>query len=87
MVYTKLKNHGAQPNKMSENDLLRKENDDLKKFISLLLAEIELTERVWEIKQNFENSPDSNRIIVPIMDRIAKIKEERNVLQLHLNLN
>ena len=87
MVYTKLKNHGAQQNKMSENDLLRKENDDLKKFISLLLAEIELTERVWEIKQNFENSPDSNRIIVPIMDRIAKIKEERNVLQLHLNLN
>ena len=71
---------------MSEIDLLKKENEDLRKFISLVLAEIELIERAGEIRQNFANSPDSERIIVPIMERISKIKEERHVLQLHLGL-
>ena len=71
---------------MSEIDLLKKENEDLRKFIALILAEIELIERVGEIRQNFANSPDSERIILPIMDRISKIKEERTILQLHLNL-
>lgn len=71
---------------MSEINLLKKENDDLREFISLVLAEIELIERVAEIKQNFANSPDSTRIIVPIMERILRIKEERSVLQSHLGL-
>lgn len=71
---------------MSEINLLKKENDDLREFISLVLGEIELIERVAEIKQNFANSPDSTRIIVPIMERILRIKEERSVLQSHLGL-
>ena len=71
---------------MYDIDLLKKENDDLRKFISLVLAEIELIERVGEIRQNFTNSPDSERIILPIMERISKIKEERHILQLHLGL-
>lgn len=71
---------------MSKINLLKKENDDLREFISLVLAEIELIERVAEIKQNFANSPDSTRIIVPIMERILRIKEERSVLQSHLGL-
>lgn len=71
---------------MSDIELLKKENDDLRKFISLVLAEIELIDRVGEIRQNFANSPDSERIIMPIMERISKIKEERHVLQLHLGL-
>jgi len=50
------------------------------------LAEIELVERVGEIKQNFANSPDSERIITPIVDRILAIKEERHILQSHLDL-
>ncbi|MCV0399229.1 MAG: hypothetical protein K5785_04435 [Nitrosarchaeum sp.] len=71
---------------MSEIDSLKKENEDLRKFISLVLAEIELVERVGEIKQNFANSPDSERIITPIVDRILTIKEERHILQSHLDL-
>lgn len=71
---------------MFDIDSLKKENDDLRKFISLVLAEIELIERVGEIRQNFVNSPDSERIIMPIMERISKIKEERHVLQLDLDL-
>ena len=71
---------------MSDIDLLKKENDDLRKFISLVLAELELIDRVGEIRQNFANSPDSERIILPMMERISKIKEERHVLQLHLGL-
>ena len=84
-ILATLKSHGALQSKMSL-DSLRQENEDLRKFISLILAEIELTERVEEIRQNFTNSPDSERIILPIMDRISKIKKERNVLQLTLDL-
>lgn len=71
---------------MSEINSLRKENEDLRKFISLVLAEIELIERVSEIRQNFSNSPNSERIIMPMMDRISRIKEERSVLQTYLDL-
>ena len=85
VMHVTSKNHGALQNKMSV-DALQKENEDLRKFISLILAEVELIERVGEIRQNFANSPDSERIILPIMDRISKIKEERNILQLHLDL-
>jgi len=77
---------GVIQDRLSETDSLKKENEDLRKFISLVLAEIELVERVGEIKQNFANSPDSERIITPIVDRILAIKEERHILQSHLDL-
>ncbi|QUC63944.1 hypothetical protein NsoK4_05630 [Nitrosopumilus sp. K4] len=71
---------------MTEIDSLKKENEDLKKLASLLLAEIELIERITQIKENFTNSPDSMRIIEPILDRVSKIKDERKVLQSCLDL-
>jgi len=40
-----------------------------------------------EIKQNFKDSPDLERIIVPILDRINKIKSEKSSLATELNLN
>ncbi len=72
---------------MSEIESLKSENQKLRNFISLVLSEIELTQRVSEIKQNFVNSPDSKRIITPILDRISKIKSEKLLLEHELHLN
>jgi len=72
---------------MSEIESLKSENQKLRNYISLVLSEIELTQRVSEIKQNFVNSTDSKRIITPILDRISKIKSEKLLLELELNFN
>ena len=72
---------------MSEIESLKSENQKLRNYISLVFAEIELTQRVDEIKENFENSPDSERIIMPILDRISKIKSEKLLLEQELYLN
>ncbi len=72
---------------MTETDSIKSENQKLRQYISLISAELELSQRVCEIKQNFENSPDSERIIKPILDRIAKIQSEKIILQNELNLN
>lgn len=64
---------------------LRKENQNLRKYISLVLAEMELF-RVGEIKRIFLNSDDSERIITPILERIPQIKSERSDLQSSLSL-
>ncbi len=66
---------------MSEIESLKFENQKLRNYISLVLSENELTQRVSEIKQNFVNSPDSKRIITPILDRISKIKSEKLLLE------
>ncbi len=72
---------------MSEIESLKSENQKLRNYISLVFSEIELTQRVSEIKQNFVNSPDSKRIITPILDRISKIKSEKLLLERELHLN
>ena len=72
---------------MPDTDSLKSENQKLRQYISLINAELELSQRVYEIKQNFANSSDSERIIKPILDRIAKIQSEKLPLQNELNLN
>ncbi len=72
---------------MSEIESLKSENQKLRNYISLVLSEIELTQRVSEIKQNFVNSSDSKRIITPILDRISKIKSEKLLLEHELHLD
>ncbi|MGY5147994.1 MAG: hypothetical protein ACW9W4_08350 [Candidatus Nitrosopumilus sp. bin_7KS] len=71
---------------VSELNSLKFENKKLRNYISLVYAEIELSQRLYEIKQNFADSPDSKRIIVPIVDRISKIKLEKQVLENELKL-
>jgi hypothetical protein len=71
---------------MSEIDFLKSENLKLRNYISLVLAEIDFTQRISEIRQNFVNSSDSERIIMPISDRIYKIKLEKQTLENELNL-
>ena len=71
---------------MSEINSLKSENLKLRNYISLISAEIELSQRLTEIKQNFANSPDSERLITPILDRIFKIKSEKETLAHELKL-
>jgi hypothetical protein len=70
----------------SEIDLLKSENLKLRNYISLVNAEIELSQRIHEIKQNFANSPDSEHITKPISDRISKIMYEKSVFENELKL-
>ena len=72
---------------MSEIESLKSENQKLRNYISLVFAELELTQRVGDIKQNFVNSSDSERIIVPIIDKISKIKSEKLYFEKELHLN
>ena len=71
---------------MSEFESLKKENQKLRQYISLISAEIELMQRISEIKENFDNSPDSKRIIVPILDRINRIRSEKHDLSEELGI-
>jgi hypothetical protein len=71
---------------MSEIDSLKSENLKLRNYIALISAEIELSQRLSEIKQNFANSPDSHRLTTPILDRISKIKSEKEILATELKL-
>ena len=46
-------------------------------YKSLISAELELIQRVFEIRQNFS---DSERLVEPILQRIRKIKSEKLLL-------
>ncbi len=70
----------------SEIDLLKSENLKLRNYISLVNAEIELSQRLNEIKQNFANSSDSEHITKPILDRISKIMYEKSIFENELKL-
>ena len=72
---------------MSEIESLKLENQKLRNYILLEVSEIEFKKRVDEIKQNFQNSADLERLIVPILDRIEKIKSEKLSIASELNLN
>lgn len=72
---------------MSEIESLKLENQKLRNYILLEVSEIEFKNRVDEIKQNFQNSADLEILIVPILDRIEKIKSEKQTIASELNLN
>ena len=72
---------------ISEISLLKSENQKLRNYISLVSAEIELIQRASEIKQNFKDSSDFKRIIMPILNRVSKIRSEKFTLGKELHLN
>ena len=65
---------------VSELDSIKSENQKLRNYISLVYAEIELSQRLYELKQNFTNSSDFERIAAPILDRISKLKLEKGIV-------
>ena len=62
------------------------ENSELQTYKSLIAAEIELIQRVFEIRQNFSNSSDSELLIEPILQRISRIKSEKLTFEQKFNL-
>ena len=67
----------------SKNNPIHSEFNDYK---SLVAAELELIQRVFEIRQNFLNFSDSERLVEPILQRISKIKSEKLFLEKKFNL-
>jgi hypothetical protein len=70
----------------SENNSFLSENSELQTYKSLIDAEIELIQRVFEIRQNFSNSSDSELLIEPILQRISRIKSEKLTFEQKFNL-
>ena len=68
------------------NDDHKSENSPFDNYKSLISAELELIQRVFEIRQNFLNSSDSERLVEPILKRISKIKTEKLYLEKKFNL-
>ena len=67
--------------KSSKNLVDKSENLELNNYKSLIFAENELIQRVNEIRQNFSNSFDSERLVEPILQRISKIQFEKFLLE------
>jgi hypothetical protein len=70
----------------SKDSSSQSENFEFNNYKSLVSAEIELIQRVFEIRHNFLNSPDSERIVEPILQRISKIRSEKLILEKKFNL-
>jgi hypothetical protein len=70
----------------SEDNSSQSENFEFNNYKSLVSAEIELIQRVFEIRQNFSNSTDSEHIVEPILQRISKIRSEKLILEKKFNL-
>jgi len=72
--------------KSSKNGSLHSDDTSFDHYASLVSAEIELIQRVFEIRQNFTNSSDSERLVEPILQRISKIKSEKLIFEQKFNL-
>ena len=71
---------------MPDIEFLKSENLKLRHYISLVSAEKQLKQRIEEIRQNFVNPDDFNRIVMPIVDRLKKIKSDKQILESDLDL-
>ena len=52
----------------------------------LISAEIELIQRILEIRQNFSGSDDLDRLVEPIVRRITQIRSEKREVEKNLFL-
>ena len=55
--------------------------EQFENYKTLISAEIELIQRILEIRQNFSGSDDVDRLIEPIMRRIIQIRSEKSVIE------
>ena len=70
----------------SENNLQKSTLEQFDNYKTLISAEIELIQRILEIRQNFSGSDDMNRLVEPIMRRIVQIRSEKSVIEKSLFL-
>ena len=65
----------------SENNLQKSTLKQFDNYKTLISAEIELIQRILEIRQNFSGSDDMSRLVEPIMRRIVQIRSEKSVIE------
>jgi len=65
----------------SQNNLQKSTLEQFDNYKTLISAEIELIQRILEIRQNFSGSDDVDRLIEPIMRRIIQIRSEKSVIE------
>ena len=65
----------------SKTNLQKSTLEQFDNYKTLISAEIELIQRILEIRQNFSGSDDVDRLIEPIMRRIIQIRSEKSVIE------
>ena len=70
----------------SKTDLQKSALEQFDNYKHLISAEIELIQRILEIRQNFSGSDDLDRLVEPIMRRISQIRSEKGLLEKNLFL-
>ena len=70
----------------SKTNLQKSTLEQFENYKTLISAEIELIQRILEIRQNFSGSDDVDRLIEPIMRRIIQIRSEKSVIEKTLSL-
>ena len=70
----------------SENNLQKSTLEQFDNYKTLISAEIELIQRILEIRHNFSESDDLDRLVEPIMRRIVQIRSEKSVIEKSLCL-
>ena len=70
----------------SKTNLQKSALEQFDNYKHLISAEIELIQRILEIRQNFSGSDDLDRLVEPIMRRIIQIRSEKRVLEKNLCL-
>ena len=70
----------------SKIDLQKSTLEQFDNYKHLISAEIELIQRILEIRQNFSGSDDLDILVEPIMRRISQIRSEKGLLEKNLFL-
>jgi len=70
----------------SQNNLQKSDLDQFDNYKTLISAEIELIQRILEIRQNFSESDDMDRLVEPIMRRIVQVRSEKSIIEKSLCL-
>ena len=70
----------------SKTDLQKSTLEQFDNYKHLINAEIELIQRILEIRQNFSGSDDLERLVEPIIRRITQIRSEKRVIEKNLFL-
>ena len=70
----------------SKTDYQKSTLEQFDNYKHLITAEIELLQRILEIRQNFSGSDDLERLVEPIIRRITQIRSEKRLIEKNLFL-
>jgi hypothetical protein len=70
----------------SKTDHQKSTLEQFDNYKHLINAEIELIQRILEIRQNFSGSDDLERLVEPIIRRITQIRSEKRLIEKNLFL-